>query len=323
VLDASRVKDLARAAGFDLCGIARAVKHPKLARLKDWIALGYAGEMTYLADSLDERLDPLIALPTARSIISVALVYNTAQPYSTEVQDPDRVAIARYAWGDDYHRVMRERLRALLAALARDAGAGFEGLSCVDVEATQERVWAEAAGLGWIAKNTCVIHPRLGSWFFLGEIITNADLEADAPVADQCGTCTRCIDACPTHAIVEPYTVDATKCLSYLTIETRGDIDPALQPAVHTQIFGCDICQDVCPWNRKAPASGDPAWQPRPGLAFPLLADLVAMSDADWSALIRDSAMKRAGLTRLRRTLRYAAAAKRRDAGAGPPPGQD
>src|SRR6185369_13041642 len=159
---------------------------------------------------------------------------------------------------------------------------------------------------GWIGKNTCVINPKLGSWFVLGEIITNAELEADEPVADQCGTCTRCIDACPTGAIVEAYTVDATRCLSYLTIETRGEIDPALQPAVTAQIFGCDICQDVCPWNRKAAVSDDPAWQPRPGLAFPPLADLVRMSDAEWSALMKDSSMKRAGLARIRRTLRYA-----------------
>jgi epoxyqueuosine reductase len=316
VLAASDVKRLAEAAGFDLCGIARVEKHPKLARLKEWIALGYAGEMTYLADSLDERLDPCVTLPTAKSIISVAIVYNTAQPYSTEIADPERVAVARYAWGDDYHLVMRERLRKLLALLAAEAGEGFEGLSCVDFEATQERVWAEAAGLGWIGKNTCVIHPKLGSWFFLGEIITNAQLDADAPAADLCGTCTRCIDACPTGAIKmpaagEPYTLDATQCLSYLTIETRGAVDPALEPAVTKQLFGCDICQDVCPWNRKAAVSGDPAWQPRAGLAFPRLTDLVRMSDAEWSGLIKDSAMKRAGLSRLRRTLGYLEANRR------------
>lgn len=317
MLTATDVKRLALAAGFDLCGIARAEKHPKLARIKDWIALGYAGEMSYLADSIDERLDPMIALPTAKSIISVAVIYNTDQPYSTAVTDPGRVAIARYAWGDDYHFVLRSRLRRLLELLAVDGGADFEGLSCVDFEATQERVWAEAAGLGWIGKNTCVINPKLGSWFFLGEIITNAGLDPDTPIADLCGACTRCIDACPTGAILtpavsEPYTVDATRCLSYLTIETRGEIDPALQPAVTTQVFGCDICQDVCPWNRTAAVSNDPAWQPRDGLAFPPLADLVRMSDAEWSALMKNSAMKRAGLTRLRRTLRYVQAARER-----------
>ena len=319
MLTSLRVKTLAAAAGFDLCGIARAERHPKLARLAEWIEQGYAGEMTYLADSLEERLDPSVALPTARSVISVAVVYNTDQPYSSTVTDPERVAIARYAWGDDYHDVLRTRLRALLAALAAEAGAGFEALSCVDHEAIQERVFAEAAGLGWIGKNTCLINPQLGSWLFLGELITNVDLVPDVPVDDLCGTCTKCIDACPTQAIIhragpigdEPSTLDATRCLSYLTIETRGEIDPALQPAVKTQVFGCDICQDVCPWNRKAAISEAPAWQPRVGLAFPRLADLVARTDAEWSATMKGSAMKRAGLNRIRRTLRYAIAARR------------
>jgi epoxyqueuosine reductase len=316
VLTSARVKALATESGFDLCGVARAERHPKLTRLAEWIAQGYAGEMTYLAGSLDERLDPAITLPTAKSIISVAIVYNTNQPYSASMTDPQRVAIARYAWGDDYHDVLRHRLRDLLAALAVEAGAGFEALSCVDHEAIQERVFAEAAGLGWIGKNTCLIHPELGSWLFLGEIITNADLEADAPVADQCGTCTRCIEACPTEAIHttergQPYSIDATRCLSYLTIETRGEIAPAMQPAITKQIFGCDICQDVCPWNRKAAVSDDPAWQPREGLAFPFLSSLVEMSDAQWSAKLKGSAMRRAGLTRIRRTLRYASANRR------------
>jgi epoxyqueuosine reductase len=315
VLSSAAVKAHALACGFDLCGIARAERHPRLARLAEWIAQGYAGEMAYLADSLEERMDPSRTLPTAKSIISVAIVYNTDQPYSTDVDDPDRVAIARYAWGDDYHEVMRGRLRALLAALAGDAGPGFEALSSVDYEPVQERVFAEAAGIGWIGKNTCVINPKLGSWLFLGEIITNADLETDTPVPDMCGSCTRCIDACPTGAILsaadqQPYTVDATRCLSYLTIETRGEIDPGLQPAVAKQVYGCDICQDVCPWNRKAAVSADPAWQPRAGLAYPRLADLIAMSDAELSAAMKGSAMKRAGLTRLRRTLRYAATAR-------------
>jgi len=310
VLTASRVKILAAQAGFDLCGIARAERHPKLARLADWIAQGYAGEMDYLADSLGERMDPSVTLPTAKSIISVAVVYNTAAPYSATVTDPDVVAIARYAWGDDYHVVLRQRLRVLLTALAAEAEPGFEALTCVDHEAVQERVFAEAAGLGWIGKNTCVINPQLGSWLFLGELFTNAELEPDEPIADMCGTCTKCIEACPTQAIPQSYTVDATRCLSYLTIETRGEIDPALQPSVKTQVYGCDICQDVCPWNRKAVVSDDPAWQPREGFLFPRLVDLSATGDAELSAKLKGSAMKRAGLGRFRRTLRYAAAAR-------------
>jgi epoxyqueuosine reductase len=206
--------------------------------------------MRYLADSLDERLDPRRVLPTARSVVSLGCVYNTSAPRSTEVSGPARAAIARYAWGDDYHDVLRGRLRRLLRAMAGAAGPGFEAFSCVDNGPVQERVFAEQAGLGWIGKNSCVINPTLGSWIFLSEILTNAELEPDAPAVDQCGTCTRCLDACPTAAIVGPGEVDATRCLSYLTIELRTAVAGPLRDAIHPQVFGCDICQDVCPWNR-------------------------------------------------------------------------
>jgi epoxyqueuosine reductase len=305
---ADAVKAQALALGFDICGIARAHRHPKLARLATWIAEGKAGDMSYLADSLDERLDPARVLPTAKSVICLGTVYNTAVPYSTAVADAGRAAIARYAWGDDYHDVLRERLRALLAWLAETAGPGLEAFSCVDNGPVQERVFAEQAGLGWIGKHTCVINPRLGSWIFLAEIFTNLDLETDAPGVDQCGTCTRCLDACPTGAIVEPYQVDATRCLSYLTIETRGAIEPSLRGAIGPQIFGCDICQDVCPWNRRAATSDAAPWQPREGLAFGRLIDLCRLSDEAWRAYLRGSALRRAGLRRLRRSLALAAA---------------
>jgi epoxyqueuosine reductase len=294
--------------GFDLCGIARAERYPKLARLETWIAEGRAGDMHYLRDSLDERRDVAAVLPTARSVISLATVYNTAQPYSRDALAPGRSGVARYAWGDDYHEVLRDRLRRLLAWMAEAAGPGLEAFSCVDNGPVQERVFAERAGLGWIGKNTCVIHPTLGSWLFLAEIVTNLDLEADAPAVDQCGACTRCLDACPTGAIAEPYTVDATRCLSYLTIETRGDVEAALRPVIDQQVFGCDICQDVCPWNRRAAVSDDPAWQPREPLAFPSLLTLCRLSDAEWRRVLAGSAMRRAGLRRLRRSLAYASA---------------
>jgi epoxyqueuosine reductase len=169
-------------------------------------------------------------------------------------------------------------------------------------------VFAEQAGLGWIGKNTCVINPRFGSWLFLAEIVTNAVLDADVPGQDLCGTCTRCLDACPTGAIVEPYVVDARRCLSYLTIEQRGDVAPRLRSAIHDQVYGCDICQDVCPWNRRAATSDDPAWLPRPGLESPRLIDLCVWPDEAWRPLLKNSAMRRAGLRRLRRSLAYAAA---------------
>ncbi len=302
------VKARARDAGFDLCGIASATPHARLQRLAAWIAEGHAGEMTYLSESLHERLAPSKVLPTVRSVISLGVVYNTAQPYSTDAATNHRAAIARYAWGDDYHDALRGRLRRLVTALSDAAGPGFEAFSCVDNGPVQERVFAEQAGLGWIGKNTCVINPKLGSWVFLAEIMTNAELEIDPPAVDQCGTCTKCLEACPTGALVEPYTLDATKCLSYLTIELRAAVDDSLRPAIRQQIFGCDICQDVCPWNRRASVSDDAAWQPRTGLAFPGLLDLCRWSDEEWRARLKGSAMRRAGLKRIRRSLAYAAA---------------
>ena len=308
-LPSSALKQGAGDLGFDLCGVSRAERHPRLARLASWIAEGRAGQMDYLRKSLVERLDPIAFLPTAQSVISLAVVYNTAHPYSLEgTSEAGRTAIARYAWGDDYHDVLRTRVRALVDWLSRTAGPGVEALTCVDDGPVQERVFAEQAGIGWIGKNTCVINPRLGSWLFLAEVITNIEIEPDAPAVDQCGTCTRCLEACPTGAITEPYTVDATRCLSYLTIELRAGVEPALRPAVRQQVVGCDICQDVCPWNRRAAASDEAAWQPRDGLLFPRVLDLCELSDEAWRPLLKGSAMRRAGLRRIRRSLAYAAA---------------
>jgi len=306
-LTSPAIKAKAAELGFDRCGVARAVRHPKLARLAEWIARGRAGEMTYLSDSLEERLDPLRVLPTARSVVSLACVYNTDQPYSTEM-DAGRAAVARYAWGRDYHEVLRPRLRTLLQWMWDEAGPGLEALSTVDDGPVQERVFAEQAGIGWIGKNTCVINAQLGSWMFLSEIVTNAELEPDDPAVDQCGTCTRCLEACPTGAIVEPYAVDATRCLSYLTIELRGPVPPEARSSIGAHVFGCDICQDVCPWNRRAPISSAQEWQPRPPLGYPTLLDLCRLSDEAWREALRDSAMRRAGLRRIRRSLAYGAA---------------
>ena len=291
----------ARALGFDLCGIARADRHPRLARLAEWIDAGRAGQMTYLAESLDERLDPAQVLPTIRTVVSLAVVYNSSAPPAT--------AISRYAWGHDYHDVLRARLTPFVQWMADTAGRGFEAFSCVDNGPVQERVFAEQAGLGWIGKNTCLINPKLGSWIFLAEVLTNAGLEPDAPGLDQCGACTKCLDACPTGAIVAPYELDATRCLSYLTIEVRGAVAEPWRGAIREQIYGCDICQDVCPWNRRAPVSEDDAWSPREGLAAPRLLDLCRLSDDAWRRLIKGSAMRRAGLRRIRRSLAYAASA--------------
>jgi epoxyqueuosine reductase len=304
-LTSDAVKSKARELGFDLCGIAPAARHPRLTRLASWLDEGRAGDMHYLRDTLDERADVTVMLPTARSVIALACVYNS--PGRSPVHS-DSVSIARYACGDDYHDVLRPRLRALLQWMADEAGPGLEALSGVDDGPVQERVFAEQAGLGWIGKNTCLINPDLGSWTFLATIVTNAELVPDAPVADACGSCTRCLDACPTGAIVEPYTVDARRCLSYLTIESRVPVPSDLRPFIRQQVYGCDICQDVCPWNRRAAVSDDPAWQPRPELDAPRLIDLCVMTDGDWSRVLKGSAMRRAGVRRIRRSLAHAAA---------------
>ncbi len=302
------IKQKALELGFEVCGVSRADRHPKLARLSTWVEAGCAGDMGYLDASLEERLDVTRVLPGARSVISFGSVYNTAAPYSRDALAPGQVAIARYAWGDDYHDVLRDRLRRFLVWLAAEAGPGLEAFSCVDNGPIQERVFAEQAGIGWIGKNTCLIHPRLGSWLFLSEIVTNIDLDPDRPATDQCGTCTRCLDACPTGAITEPYTLDATRCLSYVTIEQRDAVSDEMRAAVAHQIVGCDICQDVCPWNRRAAESEDSAWHPRPGLLFPRLLDLCQLDDEAWRRLIQSSALRRAGLRRIRRSLAFAAA---------------
>ena len=273
--------------------------------------------MMYLDSSREERLDPTQVLSSVRSVISVACVYNVSEPEpqapSLEPRasspEPGAAVIARYARGDDYHEVLRRRLHELVQWLADTHGPGLEAFSCVDNGPVQERVFAEQAGLGWIGKNTCLINPRLGSWLVLGEIFTNLDLESAEAGVDQCGTCTRCLDACPTGAIVEPYVVDSRRCLSYLTIEKKGEVAPEWREAIREQVFGCDICQDVCPWNRRAATSDDPAWQPRELFRAPRLIDLCRLSDDGWRALLRTSAMRRAGLRRIRRSLAYATAA--------------
>jgi epoxyqueuosine reductase len=302
------VKDAARRCGFDLCGVASADDPPRLGFLREWIARGFAGSMGYLARSVDERTNPRLVLPTVRSVVSVGCVYNTPAPFSVAVDTPGVAVVSRYAWGDDYHDVLRVRLRRLLAWMRDEAGPGFEACSLVDAGPIQEKAFAAEAGLGWIGKHTCVISPTLGSWIVLGTILTNTGLDADAPAVDHCGTCTRCLDACPTGAIVEPYVLDARRCLSYLTIERRGDLDPAIRPAIAREVFGCDICQDVCPWNRRAAVTSDPAWQPRDGLAYGRLIDYCRLTDDAWRSLLRGSAMRRAGLRRIRESLALAAA---------------
>ncbi len=306
-LTAAQVKAAAAATGFDLCGIAPAGSFPELGFLREWLDRGYAGEMHYMHRTAERRGNVLAVMPSAQSVISLGVVYNTPRPYSTENDDSTCAAIARYAWGDDYHVVIEDRLRQLIERLRAAAGEAFEARAYVDTGPVQERVYAQQAGLGWIGKNTCLINPELGSWIFLAEIICSVPLEPDRPVFDHCGTCTLCLDACPTGALVEPRVLDSTRCLSYLTIELKGSIPPEQRDSIAEHAYGCDICQEVCPWNLSPEmAASDDAWLPRPGLDAPRLLDLWNRTDDELRALLKGSAMKRAGVRRFRRNLAVA-----------------
>ena len=330
----------AKARGFDLCGVAPAMKFPELAQAEAWLARGYAGEMKYLADP--RRGDPQSVLPGIRSVIVCALRYDT--PYSKSIDAPDepdsgepRGWISRYSWGDDYHDVLRTKLNGLVSELRARFDQTFEARAYADTGPLQERIFAKHAGLGWLGKNTLLLNQALGSWFFLGAILTTLDLTpslapAESPPPDLCGSCTRCIDACPTDALVEPYVLDARRCISYLTIELRGSVPEDLREPIGRHVFGCDICQDVCPWNRRSPVTEAPGFQPRklpsqnprvvpnagnrpstppPGcgnspplptepdqriesLFLPSLERLAAMTEDDYKVAFRNSAIKRA-----------------------------
>jgi epoxyqueuosine reductase len=307
MLTSSDIKTKALEIGFDLCGIAPAGDLPELRFLPEWLGRGYAGGMAYLARTAERRSDVRRVVSSARSVVVTATLYNTDRAYSVECAEPGCAHIARYAWGDDYHHVIGTRLAALLEWMRASTGP-FEGRAYVDTGPVQERVYARHAGIGWIGKNTCIINDQLGSWLFLGEIICSLDLEPDAPAFDQCGTCTLCLEACPTHAIVAPGELDSTRCISYLTIEHRGDIPEGLRAGIGAHVYGCDICQEVCPWNQRPPVSSDPSWQPRAPWDQPRLADLSRMTDDDMLRALSRSAMSRATPAGLRRNIAVAAA---------------
>jgi epoxyqueuosine reductase len=307
-MTSAEIKAKARELGFDACGIAPAASHPELTFYREWLDRGYAGEMAYLHRSADRRADVRHVVPSARTVISTATVYNTDRPYSTECADPQRAQIARYAWGDDYHEVIGARLGALLGWMRASFSEPFEARAYVDTGPVQERVYAQYAGVGWIGKNTCVISPELGSWIFLAEIICSLPLEVDPPSLDQCGTCTLCLEACPTHALVAPGVLDSTRCISYLTIELRGDIPAAHHDGIGSHVYGCDICQEVCPWNAVAPRSADPAWQPRSAWDRVDLLTLSRCSDDELASGLQGSPMRRTKVQGLRRNIAVAVA---------------
>lgn len=285
-------RSLARELGFDLVGVASAEPPRELAAFAPWVAAGHAGEMAYLSGQVEKRSDARAAFPWARSLVCVGLQYDTPGPYSTEAP-PGRGWISRYAWGDDYHDVLKALLERLAERLTERVGP-FRARTYADTGPIVERAYAAAAGLGAWGKNTCLLHPEHGSWFFLGELVTDLELQPDAPLRDLCGSCTACLEACPTGALPAPYQLDATRCISYLTIEQRGAIPEQLRAPLGRHAFGCDICQDVCPWNRRRRHRGGPAFEARPGLAAPDLAELAALDAAAFSARFRQSPVKRA-----------------------------
>jgi epoxyqueuosine reductase len=300
----ARARQLALEAGFDLVGIAGAEAPPELASFGEWVARGHAGDMAYLTGQVAKRSELRAAFPWARSVVCVGLQYDTPHPYSTETPS-ERGWISRYAWGDDYHDVMKAMLDRVVERLRAEAGP-FEARTYVDTGPIVERAWAAAAGLGAWGKNTCLLHPEHGSWFFLGEIVTDLEMGPDAPRADMCGTCTACLEACPTGALPAPGVLDATRCISYLTIELRGPLPEEHREGVGRHVFGCDICQDVCPWNRKRRRSGGAAFEPRFGSVAPALGALAELDEEGFRERFRRSPVKR---TKRRGLLRNVAVA--------------
>lgn len=306
-----RVKGLALAVGFDLAGVAPAEPAPHAGFLHEWIARGYAGEMDYIARRAAERVDPRRVMPGVRSIVAVGFVHD---PQERREPGPDRFQVARYAGGDDYHDVLLDRLRAFEAGLEALAEGPVRTRGYVDTGPVLERAVAARAGLGWVGKNTCVIHPRLGSHMFLGVVLTDLVLEADEPVADHCGSCRACLDACPTGAFPEPYVLDATRCISYTTIEARGGVPEELREGQGDWGFGCDVCQEVCPWNtrerRRVP--DDPhglraRLAPRPDWRAPSLAWALSLDEGAWRQATRNTALRRAKYRGLMRNVLVAA----------------
>jgi epoxyqueuosine reductase len=294
----ARIKARALSLGFDKVGIARPdALSPELARLEEWLARGFHGEMGWMTRDPEQRTDPRKVFPQTRSVVVVTLNYYTPHEHS---DNPGKVS--RYAWGDDYHEVVGGKLRELRAWIEQQWPEA-EGKVCVDIQPLMDKAWAVRAGLGWMGKHTNLITEEYGSWVFIGELLLNLELDyQDEPVADQCGSCTLCIDACPTSAIVEPYVIDSNLCISHATIESRApELPPAVALHLEGWLYGCDICQDVCPWNQTTPATHESRFEPRAGNVNASLAEILELTPHSYAARFRHNAMKRAKLSGLQR----------------------
>ena len=300
---ARNIKDRALFEGFNKVGIVGAESLDNEGRrLKEWLARGHHGEMGWMARDVQKRISPQEIFPQARSVVVVLLNYFTPHQHQ---ENPATGKVSRYAWGDDYHDVVKEKLLSLLSWI-KEREPAAEGKICVDIQPTMDKAWAVRAGLGWLGKHSNVITPEYGSWVFIGELFLNLDLEHDTePMEDHCGTCTLCIDACPTAAITEPYVVDSNKCISYATIELRGpELPNEIQRNLSGWLYGCDICQDVCPWNRFEETTTESRFGPREGNADADLREISDLTPETYAQRFRGSAMKRTKLAGLQRNAR-------------------
>jgi epoxyqueuosine reductase len=296
------IKQKARELGFMYCGISAAdFLEEEAPRLEKWLQSGLQGKMSYMENHFDKRLDPRLLVDGAKTVVSLLLNY-----YPAEQQEmPDAPKISKYAYGDDYHEVIKDKLRDLFAFINDEIGE-VGGRVFVDSAPVMDKAWAKKSGLGWVGKNTNLIHPKHGSFFFIAELIIDLELIADGPIRDYCGTCTRCIDACPTDAIVQPYVVDGSKCISYLTIELKDSALPEdFRGKTANWMFGCDICQDVCPWNRFSKPHSEPRFLPKPGMLGMGRSDWEDLTEDIFKELFRRSAVKRTKFEGLKRNIRF------------------
>lgn len=292
------VKRLAAEAGFDFCGISRAAFLEEEARgLESWLNKNYHGKMAYMANYFDKRLDPRLLVDDARSVITVILNY-----FPEEELTESEYKISKYAYGTDYHFVIKDKLKALTEGMRAEIG-DINGRAFVDSAPVMDKAWARRSGLGWVGKNSNIINRKIGSFFFIGELITDLELEPDGPVKDYCGTCTACIEACPTGAITEPYQVDGSKCISYLTIELKDQIPDEFKGKMENWAFGCDICQDVCPWNSFAKPHQTPEFSPHERLKD--FKDWEEITQEVFNVLFKNSPVKRTKLDGLKRNIRF------------------
>jgi epoxyqueuosine reductase len=299
----AQIKKIATDLGFSYCGISKAEFLTEEApRLEEWLKRNYQGKMNYLENHFDKRLDPTLLVPGAKSIIS--LIYNYYPEKDLVDTNPESFKIAKYAYGEDYHKVVKDKLKIFLDRIEEEVGA-VNGRAFVDSAPVHERAWAKKSGLGWIGKNSLLLNRTMGSFFFLAELILDLELDYDLPIKDYCGTCTACIDACPTNAIAEPYVVDGSKCISYFTIELKEEIPTSVKGKFENWIFGCDICQDVCPWNSFSKPHSETRFAPPDNLEKMTQNDWSEITEEVFKTLFKNSPVKRTKFEGLKRNITF------------------